>query len=57
MTALQDAHRDYRDELLSAGLLISMGVDGLYGRSGTFERIVEGINVAFSRSAIPTSRT
>ena len=53
MTALQDAHRDYRDELLSAGLLISMGVDGLYGRSGTFERIVEGINIAFSRVGDP----
>ena len=49
MTALLDAHREYRDELLGAGLLISMGVDGLYGRSGTFERIVEGINVAVSR--------
>jgi seryl-tRNA synthetase len=53
VTALQDAHRDYRDELLSAGLLISMGVDGLYGRSGTFERIVEGINIAFSRVGDP----
>ena len=53
MTALQDAHREYRDELLSAGLLISMGVDGLYGRSGTFERIVEGINIAFSRVGDP----
>ena len=53
MTALQDAHREYRDELLSAGLLIPMGVDGLYGRSGTFERIVEGINIAFSRVGDP----
>ena len=49
MISLQEAHREYRDELLEAGLLISMGVDGLYGRSGTFERIVEGINIAFSR--------
>jgi len=31
MTALQDAHRDYATSCLSAGLLISMGVDGLYG--------------------------
>ena len=52
-TTLQDAHREYRDELLGAGLLISMGVDGLYGRSGTFERIVEGINIAFSRVGDP----
>jgi seryl-tRNA synthetase len=53
VTTLQDAHREYRDELLGAGLLISMGVDGLYGRSGTFERIVEGINIAFSRIGDP----
>ncbi|MBN9090668.1 MAG: amino acid--[acyl-carrier-protein] ligase [Reyranella sp.] len=41
-----DLHRAYRDELLAHGLLISMGVDGLYGRSGTFEAVVEGINRA-----------
>jgi seryl-tRNA synthetase len=43
-----DLHRAYRDELLQAGLLIAMGVDGLYGRSGLFERVVEGINAAVS---------
>jgi len=53
MSTLIDAHRAYRDELLSCGLLISMGVDGLYGRSGTFESIVEGINTAFSRVGDP----
>ena len=41
-----DLHRAYRDELLAHGLLISMGVDGLYGRSGAFEAVVEGINRA-----------
>jgi len=46
---MTDAHRAYRDELLRHGLLISMGVDGLYGRSGLFEQVVEGINRAFSR--------
>jgi seryl-tRNA synthetase len=43
-----DLHRAYRDELLAHGLLISMDVDGLYGRSGTFEAVVEGINRAVS---------
>jgi seryl-tRNA synthetase len=43
-----DLHRAYRDELLAHGLLISTGVDGLYGRSGTFEAVVEGINRAVS---------
>src|SRR5258708_37117902 len=41
-----DAHRAFRDELLRHGLLISMGVDGLYGRSGRFEHAVERINAA-----------
>jgi seryl-tRNA synthetase len=49
MTTLQDAHRAYRDELLEHGLLFSMGVDGLYGRSRTYERIVDGVNNAFSK--------
>ncbi len=53
MSDLAQAHRAYRDELLKHGLLISMGVDGLYGRSGTFEHIVECINGAFSRVGDP----
>ena len=51
--ALTDAHRAYRDELLRHGLLIAMGVDGLYGRSGAFEQVVEGINAAFSAVGDP----
>ena len=50
---LTDLHRAYRDELLQAGLLISMGVDGLYGRSGLFERVVEGINAAVGKVGDP----
>jgi seryl-tRNA synthetase len=50
---LADRHRAYRDELLQAGLLISMGVDGLYGRSGLFERVVEGINAAVGKIGDP----
>mgnify|MGYP003606929033 FL=1 len=46
MTDPAAAYRHFRDELLQHGLLISMGVDGLFGRSGTFERIVEGLNAA-----------
>jgi len=33
----------FRDELLSAGLLVATSVDGLYGRSATFEAIVDGV--------------
>jgi seryl-tRNA synthetase len=50
---IADLHRAYRDELLKAGLLISMGVDGLYGRSGLFERVVEGINAAVGKVGDP----
>lgn len=34
---------DFRAELIAAGLLVPTSVDGLYARSGTFERIVRGI--------------
>ena len=37
----------FRQELFSRGLLIPMGVDGLYGRSETFEDI--GFKMALKR--------
>jgi seryl-tRNA synthetase len=37
------------DRLLSAGLLIETGVDGLYGRSGTFEDVVERFDAFITR--------
>jgi seryl-tRNA synthetase len=41
----------FRDSLLEAGLLAASSVDGLYQRSGTFERIVRGVEGVASRSA------
>ncbi len=35
---------DFRSQLLASGLLVEMGVDGLYGRSGTFEKVVRGVD-------------
>ncbi|HEY8571191.1 amino acid--[acyl-carrier-protein] ligase [Phenylobacterium sp.] len=35
-----DATLSYLDQLIGAGLLIPTGVDGLYGRSGTFEDVI-----------------
>jgi seryl-tRNA synthetase len=35
------AYRAYRDELVAAGLLIPLGVPGVYGRNGVFEGVVE----------------
>jgi seryl-tRNA synthetase len=36
-----DAYEAYRDELIAAGLLIPLGVKGVYGRSGTFEHVID----------------
>ena len=41
---LTDAHAAFRSELIEAGLLVPTGVDGLYGRSGAFEDIIDGID-------------
>jgi seryl-tRNA synthetase len=35
---------DFRSELLASGLLVDTGVDGLYLRSGMFEKIARGID-------------
>ena len=35
---------DFRSELLASGLLVDTGVDGLYLRSGMFEKVVRGID-------------
>lgn len=47
---LELARRSFRDRLIDAGLLVPTGIDGLYGRSGDFEAIIEGIDVAARRA-------
>ena len=42
LTHTDDAYARYRDELVAAGILIPLGVRGVYGRSGLFESIVDG---------------
>ncbi|QXQ15567.1 amino acid--[acyl-carrier-protein] ligase [Skermania piniformis] len=49
-TPLQQARREFRDELVEAGLLIPTGIDGLYGRAGAFEAIIDGIDHAVRRA-------
>lgn len=39
----------YLDKLFDAGLLFDTGVDGLYGRSGTFEEVIKLIDGLISR--------
>ena len=40
---------NFRRELIDSGILVPSGVDGIYGRSGTFESIVDGIDHLISR--------
>ncbi|MGU3432706.1 amino acid--[acyl-carrier-protein] ligase [Actinomycetes bacterium M1A6_2h] len=44
------ARADFQRELVAAGLLIRSSIDGLYGRSGQFEDIVDGIDVLVRRA-------
>lgn len=45
------AHESYQKELLDAGLLISMGTPGVYGRSGVFESVVDRFERLVTRRA------
>jgi len=38
---ISQAHKEYLEALFDAGLLIPSGVDGVYGRSGVFEDVIE----------------
>jgi seryl-tRNA synthetase len=40
----------FRRELVTAGLLIPTGVDGLYGRSGTYESVVDAVDALVLRA-------
>lgn len=43
-TDLDQAREEFRDELVAAGLLVPSSLDGLYGRSGEFEDIIDLID-------------
>lgn len=44
-----DAEPRFLEMLVAAGLLYETGVDGLYGRSGAFESVVEGLDAMVGR--------
>src|SRR5689334_6509546 len=50
-----DAYETYRDQLLAAGLLVSMGVPGVYGRGRDFERVIEHFDALVSREGAKLS--
>lgn len=43
----------FLDRLFNAGLLIDMGVDGLYGRSGQFEDVISAFERLIDRTGGP----
>lgn len=50
---LREAHVSMRDRLFDAGLLIPSGIDGLYGRSADFEKVVAGLKRAVGALGAP----
>lgn len=46
-----EAWQECQNQLLDAGLLIHLGVSGVYGHSGTFEDIIERFELAVTRRA------
>ena len=52
-TSLTDADRyeSFRSALVDAGLLLPLGTDGLYGRSGVLEGVIDGIAAMVCRLA------
>lgn len=50
--SLESERELFRQQLFEAGLLIPMGIDGLYGRGSEFERIIDGIGAAVTRKGL-----
>lgn len=50
-TSLTASYQAYLDQLTEAGLLIPLGVDGLYGHSGVFEDVIERFERAVTKRA------
>ncbi len=51
--ALSQAYLNYRAELIEAGLLIPSGVDGVYGRGGLFEDIIQRFEALVTQAGAP----
>ncbi len=45
-----DAQRSFLDRLFDSGLLIDTGVEGLYGRSGQFEDVIQAFERLIDRT-------
>src|SRR4051812_48834283 len=47
------AQQAFQNEMVEAGLLIPLGVQGLYGRSGVFEGVIEHFEAYVTRMGAP----
>lgn len=47
----------FRQDLIDAGLVTDAGVDGLYGRSDTYEQVVAGVMALTTRTGRPDAAT
>lgn len=50
---ISKAYQDFTDQLIKAGYFIPSGVPGVYGRSGTFEKIVSRFEAYVTQVAAP----
>ncbi len=50
MCVADDVYAGYREELIEAGHLVPMGVDGVYGRGGEFEGVIERFDALVTRA-------
>lgn len=49
---MDGTRHDFRERLIAAKLLFPTGIDGLWGRSGTFERIHDGLEHAVTQAGV-----
>jgi seryl-tRNA synthetase len=52
MTDMGTLDTGFRERLIAGGILFPTGVDGVWGRSGVFERIHDGLDRAITRAGI-----
>ena len=57
LSPLDRARRDFRADLLEAGLLIGSSVPGIYGRSAVFEAILTGLDRVLTEMVAPLGAT
>ena len=47
-----EMHTSFRSRLVADGILFPTGIDGLWGRNGTFEAVYDGLDRAITRAGL-----